>query len=495
MTEAAVAFQQTNRERSIVKNSAYHKKGGSAVAKLGNKRMNWQEINERHGECKTYTTDGFIEYADFEKLPWDLKIEYVNKLMNEYDVGLNHISQYLFNKGGDGLKANLRKEKVDINGKGTMKTLLELTEYQKSRANTGLLKFRADVDEWKRRCQQLTKLEAMAKEEKMNTPAEFITYDQFTSMCIQDQLLYVNKLITQWGVGIDTISIELFKKSKNTLRMRFQPEKLKNAGIQDQIQKIALANPHAHKELNEKFIQAVKEWKNAKATANEESVNVKAVDTILKLGIAGEEPEEKKETAIKAAKTADTRKELINLGIMKKEAKPVEEEIKEIGEENMEKSDIAASSKSNAEDAAIEPAMEPDEASYSAAVQGGFTGTYANLRMIESLAELDYLAEESLKKCATFDSDPKPEVEVKPEETGDKYFCDFNISKGIVDHTYEGTVPQQKPIGYVINKMEYCDQSYTLSCISKGLDMQRIQLINMLFADEMIKWELSITNI
>ena len=44
MTDEAFTFKQTVAERSIQKNSAYHKKNGSAIAKLGNKPMSWKEV-------------------------------------------------------------------------------------------------------------------------------------------------------------------------------------------------------------------------------------------------------------------------------------------------------------------------------------------------------------------------------------------------------------------------------------------------------------------
>ena len=43
--------------------------------------------------------------------------------------------------------------------------------------------------------------------------------------------------------------------------------------------------------------------------------------------------------------------------------------------------------------------------------------------------------------------------------------------------------------------MEYRDQSFTLSTISKGLDMKRLSLINLLFENDRIKMELTITKL
>lgn len=42
MNEAAQVLKQTNHERKVAGYGVHHKKGGSAVSKLGNKPMSWQ---------------------------------------------------------------------------------------------------------------------------------------------------------------------------------------------------------------------------------------------------------------------------------------------------------------------------------------------------------------------------------------------------------------------------------------------------------------------
>ena len=104
MTEAASVFKETNKERSNLKNSAFHKKNGSAVSKLGNKRMTWKEINSKHGPVETYPSlDSFMEYDEFKLLPPDLKVQYVNWLCKKYKIKICHVSEHLFGAGEKGL--------------------------------------------------------------------------------------------------------------------------------------------------------------------------------------------------------------------------------------------------------------------------------------------------------------------------------------------------------------------------------------------------------
>ena len=249
MTEAAQVFNQTVGERSKQKNSAYHKKNGSAVAKLGNKRMSWQEINSKHGKEETYpSTDGFMDYASFEKLPSDLKIEFINKLMDKYDIGLQHISRHLFNKGDDGLKANLRNN-FDI---------LDKIEYKKSRANSGLLKFRDEVEEWKLREKAAKAADEAEAHRKRDIiwKGEFITYDEFKTFPADGQVAYLNNLIKKYSISASTIAKVLFQIAQPTLR--YHLEKL---NVYGQLEKSKVGNSKTSVGRVAAFEKAVKKWR------------------------------------------------------------------------------------------------------------------------------------------------------------------------------------------------------------------------------------------
>lgn len=254
MTEAAQVFNQTVGERSKQKNSAYHKKNGSAVAKLGNKRMSWQEINSKHGKEETYpSTDSFMDYASFEKLPSDLKIEFINKLMDKYDIGLQHISRHLFNKGDDGLKANLRNN-FDI---------LDKIDYKKPRANSGLLKFRDEVEEWKLR-EKAAKIadEAEARRKRdIIWKGEFITYDEFKTFPADGQIAYLNNLIKKYSISASTIAKVLFQITQPTLRSH-----LERLNVYGQLEKSKVGNSKTSVGRVAVFDKAVKKWRGKTAT-------------------------------------------------------------------------------------------------------------------------------------------------------------------------------------------------------------------------------------
>lgn len=249
MTEAAQVFNQTVGERSKQKNSAYHKKNGSAVAKLGNKRMSWQEINSKHGKEVTYpNTDGFMDYAAFEKLPSDLKIEFINKLMDKYDIGLQHISRHLFNKGDDGLKANLRNN-FDI---------LDKIDYKKPRANSGLLKFRDEVEEWKLREKAAKAADEAEAQRKRDViwKGEFITYNEFKTFPADGQVAYLNNLIKKYSISASTIAKVLLQITQPTLRHH-----LEKLNVFDQLEKSKVGNSKTSVGRVEAFEKAVKKWR------------------------------------------------------------------------------------------------------------------------------------------------------------------------------------------------------------------------------------------
>ena len=249
MTEAAQVFNQTVGERSKQKNSAYHKKNGSAVAKLGNKRMSWQEINSKHGKEETYpSTDGFMDYASFEKLPSDLKIEFINKLMDKYDIGLQHISRHLFNKGDDGLKANLRNN-FDI---------LDKIDYKKARANSGLLKFRDEVEEWKLREKAAKAADEAEAQRKRGIiwKGEFISYDEFKTFPADGQVAYLNNLIKKYSISASTVAKVLFQITQPALRSH-----LEKLNVYGQLEKSKVGNSKTSVARVAAFEKAVKKWR------------------------------------------------------------------------------------------------------------------------------------------------------------------------------------------------------------------------------------------
>ena len=247
MTEAAMSFNETVAERSRQKNSAFHKKNGSAVAKLGNKPMSWQEINSKHGVCKNFDLNGFPSYSEFVEFPNDLKVEYINKLMDKYDIDLQHISRYLFNKGDDGIRSYLRNNK-----------LLKLCNYQKPRAKTGLLQFQSDIEEWRRRekAAKITDGAEAKRKRDIIWNAEFITYAEFKTLPPDGQVNYINNIIKKYSVSLNAIAQRLFRTDQAGFREHF-----KRLKIYDQIEKTRTGNNISGKKHIAEFDNAIRAWR------------------------------------------------------------------------------------------------------------------------------------------------------------------------------------------------------------------------------------------
>lgn len=106
MTDEAYVFNQTNRDRAIVRRSAAHKKCGSKSkkCKLGVDYMSKKEIEQQHGEVKSWNLNTFYAYEEFKQMPQDIQIEYINRILDEYKLGIKNISIILFHLSENGLR-------------------------------------------------------------------------------------------------------------------------------------------------------------------------------------------------------------------------------------------------------------------------------------------------------------------------------------------------------------------------------------------------------
>lgn len=253
MTEAATVFHEDVAERSNVKKSAQCRKNGSNTMKLGNRRMSYKEIMERHGDVKLYNLDAFLSYPAFRELPNDLKIEYVNKLCDKYDVGIKHISRFLFHQDDTALQRYL-----SING------ILKFCNPDKKRGKIGLDQFRNDILATSRN--QIVEEEKEVKmAENQQTGMQFITNEIFKKLSNEEKIEYVNGLMKEYKVGLGAISKDLFGKSESNLDIYFRSKNLRDRVIKapDFVLKADM-----QKNRNA-FRKAISEWKNAEETVKE----------------------------------------------------------------------------------------------------------------------------------------------------------------------------------------------------------------------------------
>ena len=251
MTDAAFAYHEDVATRSNVKKSAAHKKNGSAVSKLGNKPMSWQEINKRHGECQEFDLGSFMDYETFKKMDPDLEAEYVNKLCEKYNVRISHISTMLFELGEDDLMSRLKIKGVWKNCKQP-----KLTEMKYSEA----MKFKEEIESWRKKSEDVKIVDLSETQRKRNIieNAFFISRDEFETFSTDEQVSYINSVINRYGVSLAAIERELFMYKCTVLRGR-----LESAGVLAQIKR---GKPgFATKKANGAFVEAIKEWKGEAA--------------------------------------------------------------------------------------------------------------------------------------------------------------------------------------------------------------------------------------
>ena len=247
MNEAAQVLRQTNHERKVAGYGVHHKKGGSAVAKLGNKPMSWQEINSKHGECKEFDLGSFMDYETFKKMDPDLEVEYVNKLCEKYHVRHEQVSKYLFELGERDLMARLKIKGVD---KKIVKiNALDVTD-------DDIKDFHDLIEIWREREKTAKIIDLSEAQRKRNIidDAEFISFEEFSNFTTDEKVLYLNSLIDKYGVSFAAIERELFELPATNLR-----RKLDAAGVLKQIKR-GKSGFNAAK-ANKDFCDALKNWR------------------------------------------------------------------------------------------------------------------------------------------------------------------------------------------------------------------------------------------
>lgn len=97
MTDAEYIFKQTEIERKRAGYGDRHKKrqGGRHV-RLPSDHRTKKEIAAMSGEVKTYKEKPFYTREEFVELPEDLRLKWVNSIINRYCVGKMGVSRIIF---------------------------------------------------------------------------------------------------------------------------------------------------------------------------------------------------------------------------------------------------------------------------------------------------------------------------------------------------------------------------------------------------------------
>ena len=189
-----------------------HRAHGTAVAKLGNKRLTNKEIAERCGPCVTYDPNGFPRYEQFLQYSPDLQSDYLNRLQDKYDIGLGQINKYLFeNEKPNELKDHCKELKI-----------LQDLNPGKKRRKTGLEQFKTDIQVYrdKERFAEVIDFREMITPVDHPEIPKFMDYEEFKKLSGDNKVIFINRLIDEYHVGASRIGIELFGLGAHTLNDR-----------------------------------------------------------------------------------------------------------------------------------------------------------------------------------------------------------------------------------------------------------------------------------
>lgn len=223
-----------------------HRAHGTAVAKLGNKRLTDKEIAERCGPCITYDPNGFPCYEQFLQYSEELQTDYLNRLQDKYDIGLGQINKYLFeNEKPNELKDHCRELKI-----------LQDLNPGKKRKKTGLEQFKTDIQEFrdKERFAEVIDFQQMVTPVEHPEIPKFMEYAEFKKLSNDDKVIFLNRLIDEYHVGASRIGIELFGLGTHTLH-----NSLTKSGISKSVRDGRMYNNSPAK--IQKFHDAVERWK------------------------------------------------------------------------------------------------------------------------------------------------------------------------------------------------------------------------------------------
>ncbi|MBR2256342.1 MAG: hypothetical protein IJ899_03170 [Blautia sp.] len=223
-----------------------HRAHGTAVAKLGNKRLTNKEIAERCGPCINYDPKGFPRYKQFLQYSPDLQTDYLNRLQDKYDIGLGQINKYLFeNEKPNELKDHCKELKI-----------LQDLNPGKKRRKTSLEQFKTDIQVYrdKERFAEVVDFQQMITPMEHPEIPKFMTYEEFKKLSNDDKVIFLNRLIDEYHVGASRIGIELFGLGIHTLH-----NSLTKSGISKSVRDGRMYNNSPEK--IQKFHDDVERWK------------------------------------------------------------------------------------------------------------------------------------------------------------------------------------------------------------------------------------------
>lgn len=221
--DSAVAqvYQQDIGSRGKLGRMNFYKKGGKGTSPLGKKYMTDAEINARHGECKEYKLNRFMLFSEFREMPPDIQALWINAIQDKYDVGLYPISRIIFNfPNDDSLKDHLKRNKI-----------FKDVHPERKHGKTGLQRLREDVENFRKGLSDEPQLVEVIPESVDPDIPKFMSYEEFKDLPASSQVIFVNRLLDEYGVGMSALDIILFKFRTNGALHHY----LDKLGVLDQI--------------------------------------------------------------------------------------------------------------------------------------------------------------------------------------------------------------------------------------------------------------------
>lgn len=116
MNEVKQVYYDDLREKKSIKNSASKtNRTGKGPIRFPSDYMSKKEKAQMNGECRSWKYSEFPDRNAFNKMSDDIKIEYLNWIINTYGVGLSPISKYVFNQAASAVHTWLKNHpEVDM---------------------------------------------------------------------------------------------------------------------------------------------------------------------------------------------------------------------------------------------------------------------------------------------------------------------------------------------------------------------------------------------
>lgn len=111
MNDIEYLLKQDIREKKSIGRGIYAKKNGCKSKKctLPSDYMTNKEKKKMNSEVESYSLKKFYSYEEFKTLPLSIQCDYLNRLMNKYEIGLCNIAKEQFQISSNGLRTHTVK--------------------------------------------------------------------------------------------------------------------------------------------------------------------------------------------------------------------------------------------------------------------------------------------------------------------------------------------------------------------------------------------------